>query len=31
MLIKMLNETHDVGFVPMFAGTLIGIKRRSTN
>jgi predicted O-methyltransferase YrrM len=31
MLIKMLNETHDVGFVPMFAGTLIGIKRRSTD
>ena len=31
MLIKMLNETHDVGFVPMFGGTLIGIKRRSVN
>jgi len=31
MLIKMLNETHDVGFVPMFGGTLIGIKRRSAN
>jgi predicted O-methyltransferase YrrM len=28
MLVKMLNETHDVGFVPMFGGTLVGIKRR---
>jgi predicted O-methyltransferase YrrM len=31
MLIKMLNDTHDVGFVPMFGGTLIGIKRRPVN
>jgi predicted O-methyltransferase YrrM len=27
-LVKMLNETHDVGFVPMFGGTLVGIKRK---
>ena len=28
-LVKMLNETHDVGFVPMFGGTLVGIQRRA--
>jgi hypothetical protein len=29
-LIKLVHETHDVGFVPMFNGTLVGIKRKQT-
>ena len=27
VLVKMLNETHEIGFVPMFGGTLIGIRK----
>ncbi len=27
-LVKMLNDTHNIGFVPMFGGTLVGIQRK---